>query len=183
MDSILVIKKKKNEEEPSQNINQNSNETNNMSEIAQLKIELENYKKLLDIKDLLIAELKKQLNETKNYKSNENIKLLEDEINKKENELKKTNELNNITLNNNSNNNTMILVFNSLDQTIKEFSLSCLPTDTFAEVEEKLYKNFPQLREDDNYFLCNAKKIVRFKTILENNIKSGQKVIIAKIVQ
>ena len=32
-----------------------------MSEIDKLKIELENYKKLLDIKDLLIAELKKQL--------------------------------------------------------------------------------------------------------------------------
>ena len=153
-----------------------------MSEIDKLKIELENYKKLLDIKDLLIAELKKQLNKRNNYNSNKNIKFLEDEINKKENELKKNNGLNNITLNNNSNNNSMYLVFNSMDQTIKEFSLSCLPTDTFAEVEEKLYKNFPRLRENDNFFLSNAKKIIRFKTILENNIKSGQKVIITNIV-
>ena len=40
--------------------------------------------------------------------------------------------------------------------------LKCLITDTFAEVEEKLYKIYPEYRETNNIFQVNGKQILRF---------------------
>ena len=51
--------------------------------------------------------------------------------------------------------------------------MKCLPTDIFAEVEEKLYKKFENLRNTNNTFTANAKLVLRFKKICENNIKDG----------
>ena len=59
-----------------------------------------------------------------------------------------------------------------MDQAI-HYSIPCIGSDTFAEVEEKLYKQFPEYRETNNYFVANGKEILRFKTISENNIKNG----------
>ena len=59
--------------------------------------------------------------------------------------------------------------------------INCLPSDTFAEVEEKLYKIYPEYRETNNIFLVDGKTILRFKTIAENNIQEGHGVQIIKI--
>ena len=53
--------------------------------------------------------------------------------------------------------------------------------ETFAEVEEKLYKKFNNLRNTNNMFTANAKPILRFKTIMENNIKDGAIIQLIKI--
>ena len=42
-----------------------------------------------------------------------------------------------------------------------------------AEIEEKLYKQYPQYRETNNNFLANGTQVLRFKTIAENNIGNG----------
>ena len=59
--------------------------------------------------------------------------------------------------------------------------INCLPSDTFAEVEEKLYKMYPEYRETNNVFQVDGRGILRFKTIAENNIQPGHFVKIQKI--
>ena len=51
--------------------------------------------------------------------------------------------------------------------------INCLLSDTFAEVEEKLYKIYPEYRETNNIFQVDGRNILRFKTIAENNIQTG----------
>ena len=49
----------------------------------------------------------------------------------------------------------------------------CLETDTFAEIEEKLYKKHEELRNNNNLFISNGIIINRLKTISENKINDG----------
>ena len=72
------------------------------------------------------------------------------------------------------------VTFISTDQKII-CGLKCLVTDTFAEVEEKLYKIYPEYRETNNIFQVNGRQVLRFKTIEENNIHEGQGVQLIKI--
>ena len=66
----------------------------------------------------------------------------------------------------------MTVNFISMDQRI-HFAVPCIDTNTFAEVEEKLYKQFPECRETNNSFLANGQQVLRFKTIKQNNIGNG----------
>ena len=74
----------------------------------------------------------------------------------------------------------MVVNFISLDSTIY-YGIKCLPTDTFAEVEEKLYKKYDNLRDTNNMFTANARPVLRFKKIYENNIKDGDILQLIKI--
>lgn len=69
------------------------------------------------------------------------------------------------------------IYFTSTDQTIN-YSIPCIATDIFAKVEEELYKEYPEYRETNNFFISNGKEILRFKTISENNIGKGYPVIL-----
>lgn len=66
----------------------------------------------------------------------------------------------------------MSVNFISSDSKI-HFSIPCIKSNTFAEIEEKLYKQYPEYRETNNIFLGNGKQILRFKTIGQNNIGDG----------
>ena len=66
----------------------------------------------------------------------------------------------------------MTVNFISMDQKI-HFAIPCIDTNTFAEVEEKLYKQFPEYRETNNSFIANGEPVLRFKTISENKIGNG----------
>ena len=70
--------------------------------------------------------------------------------------------------------------FISLDQTIN-CPIKCLKTDTFAEVEEKLYQKYEKYRETNNNFITKGKVVLRFKKIFENNIQDGDKIELIKI--
>ena len=59
--------------------------------------------------------------------------------------------------------------------------IKCLETDTFSEVEEKLYKIYEELRNTNNMFNVNGGTILRFKNLKENNIKDGDKVLLYTI--
>jgi molybdopterin converting factor small subunit len=67
-------------------------------------------------------------------------------------------------------NDIIVITFNSAEV---NYGIKCLADETFAEVEEKLYKRYNNLRETNNMFTVNAKPILRFKKIKENNIKDG----------
>jgi hypothetical protein len=60
----------------------------------------------------------------------------------------------------------------SMDGSV-HYEIKCLPNDIFAEVEERLYKKYEDLRNTNNMFTANAKPVLRFKKLCENNIKDG----------
>ena len=102
---------------------------------------------------------------------NEMIKIKDDIINDLKNKLQ-----NNTNNNFNVNYNDILYVhFISLDQKINH-AIKCLKTDTFAEVEEKLYQQYEEYRETNNNFITKGKIVLRFKKICENNIKDGDKI-------
>ena len=121
-----------------------------------------------------------------NKKENPNIKKLEDENKNLKNKLYlKENEINEMKLKNNNNkfinfNDIMVINFESTDSSIHE-GIQCLGTDTFAEVEERLYQKYDEFRNTNNMFTFNGRTILRFKNLKENKIRNGDKVILLKI--
>ena len=76
-------------------------------------------------------------------------------------------------------NDIMVINFLSTDQNIR-CGISCLADDTFAEVEEKLYKKFNEFRDTNNILLFGGNTILRFKKVRENNIHDGDTIQIVK---
>ena len=70
-------------------------------------------------------------------------------------------------------------MFKSNDGKI-DYSIPCKNTTTFVKIEEKLYDEYPEYKETDNYFLVNGNRVKRFKTINDNQIKNGKPVILIK---
>ena len=146
------------------------------NEILKLKKELNEAKQTIEQQKIKIQNLENQIN---NINSNNNIIIqnYKNIINQKEQEL---NNLKSKIQNNNISskinyidiNRMMTVNFISMDSKI-HFAIPCLDTDTFAEVEEKLYKQFPEYRETNNNFLANGEQVLRFKTIKENKIGNG----------
>ena len=152
--------------------NNNIPQSNN-NEINNLKNELSKAKKIIEQQKLTIQELQNKLN---NY--NNTINNLNNDINNYKNIIsKKDLELNNLKsqLNNNINNIPShsnfdsCVTFISSDQNVN-YAIICEKTNTFAEIEEKLYKQYPQYRETNNTFIANGTQVLRFKTIEENKI-------------
>ena len=75
----------------------------------------------------------------------------------------------------------MIVYFQTQDQEINHVAIRCLPSDTFAEVEEKIYKKFDHYRNTNNTPICNGRTVLRFKTLSENNIKDENVVQLIKM--
>jgi len=71
------------------------------------------------------------------------------------------------------------VTFITTDQSIV-YGIPCNGNSIFAEVEEKLYKEYPEYRETNNSFYANGKEILRFKTINDNLIGTGKPVLLVK---
>ena len=69
----------------------------------------------------------------------------------------------------------IIVHFISTDQKIN-YPINCLKTETFAQVEEKLYQKYEEYREKNYNFIAKGRLILRFKKICENNIENGDKI-------
>ena len=98
------------------------------------------------------------------------------QMNNNNNNLIYNNQINNINIPNNNFNiniNDMVCInFISSEQKI-HFAVACIKSNIFAEIEEKLYKQYPAFRETNNTFLVNGTIVLRFKTIAENKIGNG----------
>ena len=100
----------------------------------------------------------------------------------------KINELNNIKNNINNNYDNSVNYINPGEKAISAlfissdskitYAISCKNTTPFVRIEEKLYEEYPEYKETNNYFLHNGSVIKRFKTIEENHIKSGKPIIL-----
>ena len=164
------------------NNNQNILQSNNNDEINKLKNELTKANKVIEQQKLTINELQNKLNNYDNTINNLNndINNYRNIISKKDIELNNyKSQLNNTNIqNNNVNfNDIMCVQFISSDQNV-HYAATCLKTNTFAEIEEKLYKQYPQYRETNNTFIANGTQVLRFKTIAENRIGNGLPVIL-----
>ena len=119
---------------------------------------------------------------------NNKISILENALNKKNMELQ--NYLNNMkNFNNNNINNynindlvtsinpgEKIITVNFVShgfQDIANYSIPCKNTNLFIRLEEKLNKDFPQLKNHETFFVVNTRRIKRFQTLEENKIKSN----------
>ena len=58
-------------------------------------------------------------------------------------------------------------------QEVGHYSIACKNTDLFVRLEERLYQDFPDFKNYETYFEVNTRRIKRFKTIEENNIKNN----------
>ena len=133
--------------------------------------DLKQANKIIEEQNSTIKELQNKLNAYSNIVNNF--------INEINNISQKDSESNNLKsqLNNNNSNNVNLddivcVNFISSDKKV-HYAISCMKTNTFAEIEEKLYKQYPQYRETNNNFIANGKQVIRFKTIEENNIGNG----------
>ena len=173
---------KKNLNEKNNNFNKNELE----NEIKELNEKLIKANKVINNQIKEIEELKNKINSFQNLDNNNQINNLKNEINMKDNQIiQLRQQLENINLNNNINNNQINRVdfksvtFISTDNSIC-YSIPCCGFDTFAEVEEKLYKEYPEYRETNNTFLANGTEILRFKTINDNKIGTGKPIMLVK---
>ena len=53
------------------------------------------------------------------------------------------------------------------------YKMSYRNSDLFVRLEEKLYNAYPKYKNYEAFFLVNNRKILRFKTMEENNIKDN----------
>jgi len=152
---------------------------------------LENYKnENKKLKNDLARANKIIENLQKNQNDNSNIIILKDEnknlknlLNLKENEINKlklkiknaNKKINLVNLDD-----IMVIHFMSTDSSINQ-GIKCMVTDTFAEVEEKLYQIYDEFRNTNNMFTIKGRSILRFKKIKDNDIKDGDKVLLFKI--
>ena len=154
------------------------------NEINELKDKLNKANKIIDKQKVEIQDLKNQLNSFKNIDLNK-INILQNEVNDKNNQLNQLRQqLQNINLNTNQNNQNIFfankcVTFITQDSSLF-YAIPCNGNSTFSEVEEKLYKEYPEYRETNNTFLANGIEILRFKTINDNKIGTGKPVILIK---
>ena len=162
-------------------------------EIKELKEELNKSKKIIEQLNGKIKELENRL-QNENIQYINKIRELENNINEKNNELNqlkvKLQNINSNNINSNFNNQSYksnqdrdkSVTFLSSDQGIC-FSVPCSGNSTFAEVEELLYRQYPEYRETNNTFISEGKQILRFKTVNENNAGTGKPVMLIKPVE
>ena len=59
------------------------------------------------------------------------------------------------------------------NQDIGHYSVVCKLSWPFSKIEKKLYEDFPQYNKPETFFMVNAIKVEKNKTLKENNIKNN----------
>ena len=175
-----------------------NNEKNKINQLMEeLKIEKNKNKQLSDElkndKDK-IKQLTNNWNKEKLTTSNFNtmVNELNTKINSLQSELNaKITEITNLRYKLNSSNNTnsgidnikpgeriIVAHFKSIDQNVDR-PIACKNTDIFVRIEEQLYKFFPEYKEYSNtFFTVNGTMVKRFKSMEDNKINDGDKIIL-----
>ena len=121
-----------------------------------MKIQLKDKEKTIE---LLNTQLFNKINELKNVKTKTN------------------NNYDDLVENINPGEKIIAALFVSSDQKI-QYAIACKNTTPFVRLEEKLYEEYPEYKETNNYFIHNGLVIKRFKTIEENQIKKEKPIIL-----
>ena len=166
---IIKLKKKINEDEErdSNLIKQFKDEKNNLfNENINLKKELEKLKLNED-----------ERNNNQILKSISNNKNENDQLYKEINDLKE--KLNRYPIILEENEELISIIF-CYEEKNRFYSMICKNTDSINNLEEKLYKEFPDLSGNNTNFLFNGKIINKFQNFDDNKIKNGDLLIIKK---
>ena len=67
--------------------------------------------------------------------------------------------------------------FSSVKDSIN-YPMACKKTDIFANIENKLYKEYPKLKNKKIYFIVNGNIVNKSYTLEQNKIKSGDTILI-----
>ena len=140
---------------------------------------------------------KSQVNEEKNKNQtyintinalSSQISLLKQQLNDEKN--KNKNNFQNMNLQNNAreityiNPGEKIMTINFVSQGNQEiinYSLPCKNTELFVRLEEKLYQDYPKFKNYETFFEVRTKRIKRFKTIEENDIRNNDVISVFRI--
>jgi hypothetical protein len=87
------------------------------------------------------------------------------------------NSINSINNNSQMMDTIIAIIFRSISFDIN-YPIACKKTDIFANVEYKLYKEFPILKSKNIYFFANGNTINKSLTFEQNRIKSGDTIMI-----
>ena len=126
--------------------------------IKNLKNELSTYENKLKSKS--------QISFSGDVKAEEIMKLV-NQINQKDEEIKDLRV--NMPFNLKQGEKLRSVIFISMDQKI-HYSIICKNTDIFTNVENKLYDEYPEYRETENYFMVSGQKVNKYKSLKENKI-------------
>ena len=116
------------------------------------------------------------------------INLLKQQLNDEKN--KNKNNFHNMNLQNNAreityiNPGEKIMTINFVsqgNQEITNYSLACKNTDLFVRLEEILYQDYLKFKDFETYFEVRTKRIKRFKTIEENDIRNNDVISVFRI--
>ena len=175
------------------------NNTNSSIQINQNDKEIEKLKKVIiklsNENSSLKDENQKLKNENQRLKSElnnniQNLKKYESEINKLNLALTiKNNEINN--LNNGIKNlklsggkkkladidELLSIQIKSIDQKV-DMPFTCQKNDKFTIIEEKLYNEYRDFKDLNTYFTVNGRIVKRFRSMLENNIRNNDKILL-----
>jgi len=69
------------------------------------------------------------------------------------------------------------VIFTSSDEDMY-YSIICKNTQKFIELEKKLYNNYPEYSESDNFFMINENRVNKDKSLDENNIRNNDIIIL-----
>ena len=171
-----------------QNLQNSLNNIQNQLNIAQNQIEIEknsnnNLKNKLNESNKIISDKQSKIDslnseitdmKVKNDFNNKKIVTLMDDIEQKENELKK---LNSVITKFGKQLNPISINFKTSGSS-KDYEIVCDYSEIFSNVEEKLYQSFPKLKNKNNLFLFNGNKIEKEKSIILNEINNKSVVLI-----
>ena len=143
-------------------ININENNKNKLNEINELLNEIKNFYDFQNInkdkdnscKDFIIKELYNEIDKIKEKLSRYPFEL--------------------------SNGEKLIsVIFTSSDQNMF-YSIICKNTQKFIELEQKLYNDYPEYSESNNYFMINGNIVNKDKSLDENKIRNNDIIILTQ---
>ena len=72
----------------------------------------------------------------------------------------------------------MTINFSTIDRRIQNYSIICKNTDIFNNIEKRLYEDYEEYYDTENYFTINGKRINKCKNLEENNIHNNDAIIL-----
>ena len=134
--------------------------------------------KIIKEKDIIIEQLKSDLNKKEKdiIKRGEDITKLEIEMKNMEIEIKRLKIDLKVKIEENKDNKRIKVKFQSSDSVIID-EIESFENDKFIVIEDKLYIKFEKYKETNNLFLVKGNQVLRYKTLKENKIGDGQVVV------
>ena len=145
-------------------------------------INYKNFEIEINIEKKKVEELNRKLEKIEKYSNNNNnlIEIIElmKELKQKDNEIKEIKARYPFELLKGEE--MLSVIFSTVSQQFN-YSIICKNTDIFITIEEKLYKEYPDCANSENYFMVNGNIINRFKSLKDNNIHNSD-IILLKII-